>query len=293
MQITLPPAGKLPAIKAALTLLPEKHRHLPPELAEFEKLLDTLRDLPEPLTDTEIARSLADAEPNELPALLDTLATEKARGEALRAANGNGLRTLLERRRSSAVLAALPDVLERLAPVFTQATDTLAKAGAELPEGAAALDPQAVLDSNAGSAYHQARQALDTIQRIGAVVPVHLRQDGTTRSGSQCVAVVDVPVCGPYITDGLTTGYLNNPDELELLKAVGRLVDDYNTDPRLALLEVVRGRYTGCSLSLAATVDEAQQRIERISTASKVKREDALSEHQRRSLDRRQWRTVR
>ncbi|MFD2396799.1 hypothetical protein ACFSVJ_08130 [Prauserella oleivorans] len=142
MQITLPPAGKLPAIKAALTLLPEKHRHLPPELAEFEKLLDTLRDLPEPLTDTEIARSLADAEPNELPALLDTLATEKARGEALRAANGNGLRTLLERRRSSAVLAALPDVLERLAPVFTQATDTLAKAGAELPEGAAALDPR-------------------------------------------------------------------------------------------------------------------------------------------------------
>ncbi len=153
MQLINTPAARLAAIKAALDLLPENQRHLPAALADVDALQAALRSQPEPLSEGDIAQRIADADADELPALLDQLDAEKRRGDVLAAATAGGLTRRIQTRQSHAVFEAIPELLDRLRPVFDAAVKNLQRAATKLPAGAAALDPAAVLARGRGGTF--------------------------------------------------------------------------------------------------------------------------------------------
>jgi hypothetical protein len=288
MQLIAPSSG-IAAIRAALDLLPADKRVLPGPLAELDALQAAFRELPEPITDVEIAARLADTNPGELADVLDELDTQKRRGAVIAAATAGGLRNRLQQRQSQAVFEAVPELLERLHPVFDTAVKELTKTAAKLPAGTAALDPAAVLDAEAHSPYRQARNALTTLEAIASAIPVVLLNDGSTTNGTKAVAILDVPVAGPLLWNGTHEGHLNPPDDLQRCKAIAALVKDYNSDTHLTLLDVVRGKYTDVTFSLPTSNQQIAARVERVSTAHKLKRADGLTPNQRALADQRAW----
>jgi hypothetical protein len=289
MQQLIPPSSRITAIRAALDLLPADKRVLPGPLAELDALQAALRELPEPITDFEIADRLAGADPGELADVLDELDTQKRRSAVIKAATAGGLRNRLQQHQSQAVFEAVPELLEQLRPLFDSTVKELTKAAAKLPAGTAALDPAAILDAEAHSPDRQARNALITLEAIATAIPVALRNDGSTTNGTKAVAILDVPAAGPLLWDGTHEGHLNPPEDLQRCKAIAALVKDYDSDTRLTLLDVARGKYSGVTFSLPTSNQQVAARVERVSTAHMLKRADNLTPAQRERVDQRVW----
>ncbi len=287
-------AARLDAIREALALLPAKQQHLPAPIAGTIGVFDAIRAMGDGPSVFDIAgRIAAHNDPDTLPALLDQLDAEKRRRDLINDARNGGLHHKSDAAMNAAIRESVPELLDRFRPVFTDAAATLATAAAKLPDGPAALDPAAILEADARSPYRQARDALDTLEAIVRAVPVLLHHDGSTPVGSLVVTVANVPNVGPALTDGLTNGILNPPEEAEAIRAVGKLVKDFAADATLTLLGIARCEYPGVELSLPADAEALADRVERIATAHKVKRVEPRPEHEANArANARAWRVA-
>lgn len=264
------------AIRTALALCDKpEDRELPETLADALTIRDNIAAFPPGLPEVhDLVERLADSSPADFDAALDEAATEYSRRAFITATRANGRQDIaLNRRLGAAYAEAAPVIAERLRAVFDKAAGELAKAARKLPEGEAALDPQAVLEANAGSPYKVARDAVTTLHTLAQAVTVPLRSDGTTPLGSTVVALVDVPEVEVERLHPLSEARLNQPDALERIVGVRDLVKAYATSPQLTLLDVARDKYPGVALVWPKGPAEVRARVQRVSTAHLIRRE--------------------
>jgi hypothetical protein len=245
-------------------------RELPKGVADAQAIARRFAEFPPGIpTATDLLDQLIAAGPRDFDTVLEECSREYARRTFIQATRANGMQNIrVDELLTEAMNDALPTITKRLTPVFTKAATALTRTARELPEGAAALDPAAVLAADAGSSYRVVHEATSRIATIGAVFDVRLRTDGTTRNGSQIVTVVDVPAVGIELIHPVNESRLNDAAELKQIRAIRQLVRDYSTNTQLTLLDVARGTYGDTiTLSLATDADDIAARIDRISTA--------------------------
>lgn len=265
------------AIRAALSLCPKQSdREMPAPIARILSLSDRFASYGHGLPEVaDLAATLFAADVDDFEHTLDDVSLEYDRRVFIHETNRNGWRGIhLEAQRQAALTEALPTLYARLQPVFAKAASELTKAAKTLPAGAAALEPSAVLEADAGSAFHAARAATQTLVVIGNAFPLELRMDGSTpQDGSRVAAIASLPETEPSVLHPLGETSMNAPAMVRRNNGVKRVVAAYAADPKLCVLDIARGAY-GEEIRLELVrPDEAAERIERISRAHMVQRQ--------------------
>lgn len=165
---------------------------------------------------------------------------------------------------SDAVTRALPRYLEDAAKDLTPAADRAVKqlvtAAKELPAGPDALDPEAVISHDAGSALSKARTSLAILGRFASVYQASSPGD-VPPALNHLLPILNLPeavkeqVAKSF---GETIKTLNE-GKLAGTRAIRKLATDAKHDVDLALVNVARGTYPGITLKLA-TPDEYTKR---------------------------------
>ena len=212
---------------------------------------------------------------DELDGALEAAAAEYSRRVFIQATRQHNLLTSrLDALLTNAWANTAGDIVTRLKPVFDKAAADLARVAGKLPAGASALDPAAVLDADARAAYMAAADALDRILALPPAFgsPSALFDQPGGVNGVRLAVVVATPavpveLIHPFSEQRLTTGA-----ELARIRDVRRLVEDWQADQRLTLLDVVRGHYGDAVTLELAMPDELPARLERIKVAHTSRR---------------------
>ena len=264
MTIITTPAQHLAAIKSALELCPKPaDRTLPAELDWADEIAARLRALA--YTPPSV-NQIIDTDPANLDEALNEYAAAVNRQHGAEAAIKAGVVKALQARHSEHLRDLVPEVLGRLAPVFTKMVTQLRTAARDLPAGPAATDPRAILDAGAGSAHQSAQEALHAIRLIGKV---H-RTPPTHRGGAALAAVAAVPESvGPTLIDPLRHAPAD-PAQAATNRAIRDAVEAYATNPDLALMDLAREQHQPLRLDLALDAATLHQRLEAIDAAHRT-----------------------
>ena len=165
---------------------------------------------------------------------------------------------------SDAVTRALPRYLEDAAKDLTVSADRAVKqlvtAAKELPEGPDALDPEAVIRHDAGSALSKARTSLALLGKFASIYQATTPGD-VPPALNNLLPILDLPAA---VKEQIVKSFGEsiktlNEDKLGGTRAIRKLAADAKQDVDLALVDVARGAYPGVTLKLA-TPDEHGKR---------------------------------
>ncbi len=258
------PAQHLAAIQSALELCPKaSDRTLPAELDWADEIAARLRALAytPPSVD-----QIIDTDPANLDETLNEYAAAVNRQHVAEAAIKAGVIKSLQARHSEQIRELVPEVLRRLAPVFTKMVTQLRTAARDLPAGPAAVEPRAILDAGAGGAHQSAREALHAIGLIGKV---H-RTPAAHRGGAALAPLAALPdSVGPTLIDPMRHAPAD-PAQAATNRAIRDAVEAYATNPELALVDLARGQHQPLSLNLAPDSATLRQRLEAIDAAHRT-----------------------
>lgn len=212
--------------------------------------------------------------PAEFDKALENLATGHVRRAVIREAVAGNLRGILDSTLEAKVESAMPEVIERLAPAFDKATAALAEAASALPAGGAVFNPEAVLKSDAGSAYRVAHDALSAILTCRALWPAdHLADPSRLpRDLLPMLPVLDVDQTKAERVNWQGHSFPadeQHPATASLhrlnLHLAGRVQADAEAwDEQRALIELSRTDWPGLSLRLAPSAEALKERKRRI-----------------------------
>ncbi|OFT58153.1 hypothetical protein HMPREF3159_07975 [Brachybacterium sp. HMSC06H03] len=207
--------------------------------------------------------------------LLDEYAKTMARREAHVALLQQGqLMRALDARLLASLTQERQNIAKRLTPTFTQAANTLTQVAHDLPHGPGALDPTKVLEANAGTAYQQARDSLNTLYTIALIH--HSQRDHGQNFPAVLVPLIpmlDVPEATVQLRDAEGQRYLNSDDELQRIAPLVHLGAAAQGSLAVTLLDVARGDFPGISFKLATDAAEVRKRAASHSRAHTAKRD--------------------
>lgn len=200
---------------------------------------------------------LTDQEPMEWYAGAVEKVKEAQAREALAAA--------FNRSYQDAVARALPRYLEEAANDLTPHADRAVKqivtAVKELPAGAAALDPEAVIAKDAGGALNKTRASLSLLGTLASIyqpgVPGEIPP--VLNLLLPVVALPDAVKEQVARSYGESVKVLNEP-KLTGTRAIRQLANDAKKDIDVALINVARGVYEGITLSFATPQELTERR---------------------------------
>jgi hypothetical protein len=174
---------------------------------------------------------------------------------------------------SDAVTRALPQYLQGASTDLTPALDKIIRrlttAAKKLPAGKSALDPEANLSNDTGTALMEARNALTQLGTAASIYQVTQPGDIPVVLNT-LLPVVDLPDATPEqikASIGIDITVINTA-ELSGTYAIRRLAQDAKDDIDIAIINIARGEYEGTTLGLA-TPDELRERRTTAITAHK------------------------
>jgi len=272
-------AGRIARYEAALSLAPAKARALPAELTRLAAIRDQLWAVPTDMSG--ITAVILEADPERFEDALDAAAAEHARRQVAEAAIKAGAGGALDQRTAKALDAFLPEVIKRLRPVFDEAAETLTRVAADLPPGSGWSDPAKVL---AAGVEQEHRAALSALATIDAVRDVYEPTYHRARGADACTVIAPPAGVGPVVIHPRSRVNVD-PEAAKVSGVVADLLDAWHRDPRRTLVGVARGEHPGCTLSLAANVDELTARIDAAESARGTRVATAEDVHRTESPD--------
>lgn len=265
-------------IEAALALCERpKDRTLPRPITEALARIEKFNAFAPggPAKADDLGEQLAAAPLDTFDDVLDDASREYARRTLMAALTVSGWRSRnVPAIGTRSIADALPEIVGRLRPVYDAAVAELTEAAPQLPAGEAAVDPESVLRSNAGDPWRRSDEAARRLVLIGAVFPVPLRSPGYTPRGTAVVPVVALPAATvPARTHPYSGEMVNAPAEQKAIRAVREVVKSYDASPRLALIDIARGRFEGVRFELADPAsNDVEQRVEQVARAHTARR---------------------
>lgn len=223
------------------------------------------------------AHTLATAPtPDDFDHQVEQLAHDHARRAVLREAQAGNISGVLDRTVATRVEEAMRPVVDRLTPTFNAAVEELTEAAVKLPAGGRVFSAEAVLNSDAGTAYHQAHHALTVIDACAAIweLEKYVDPNRLPRELHPLLPVLDVDDTEPERVNWQgkplpTERQDSTTASLHRLRRelAGQILGSEPWDHNRTLIELARQEWSGLTLKLATSHADLRARADNIRRA--------------------------